>query len=146
MSNLRPMTKRYSNGEVTIVWKHHLCIHSGNCARGLASVFKPKESPWIYPAGADSQSIIDQVAQCPSGALSIELKQSENNSVMENNSLTRVTVTDKGPYLVKGAFVFVDKDGKEETKEGNIALCRCGLSKNKPFCDGTHRSSDVLSK
>lgn len=65
---------------------------------------------------------------------------------MENNSLTRVTVTDKGPYLVKGTFVFVDKDGKEETKEGNIALCRCGLSKNKPFCDGTHRSSDVLSK
>lgn len=59
---------------------------------------------------------------------------------------TKITVLDKGPYLVKGKFVFVDKDGKEEEKDGNIALCRCGLSANKPFCDGTHRSSDVLDK
>lgn len=65
---------------------------------------------------------------------------------MENNNLTRVTVADKGPYLIKGTFVFVDKDGREEIKEGNIALCRCGLSKNKPFCDGAHKSSDILSK
>lgn len=146
MSSLRPMTMRYSNGEVTIVWKHHLCIHAGNCARGLASVFKPREKPWIDPQGASAEAIVAQVAQCPSGALSIEYPEKPNTTDMENNNLTRVTVTDKGPYLVKGTFVFVDKDGKEETKEGNIALCRCGLSKNKPFCDGAHRSSDVLSK
>ncbi len=62
---------------------------------------------------------------------------------MEN---TKITVLDKGPYLVKGNYLFVDKDGKEETKEGQIALCRCGLSANKPFCDGAHRDSDILSK
>ena len=56
----------------------------------------------------------------------------------------KITVLDKGPYLVKGKFVFVDKDGKEEEKDGNIALCRCGLSANKPFCDGAHRASDIL--
>ena len=58
----------------------------------------------------------------------------------------KITVLDKGPYLVKGKFVFVDKDGREEEKDGNIALCRCGLSVNKPFCDGAHRTSDVLDK
>lgn len=59
---------------------------------------------------------------------------------------TKITVVEKGPYLIKGKFIFVDKDGKEEEKDGNIALCRCGLSSMKPFCDGTHKTSDVLNK
>ena len=59
---------------------------------------------------------------------------------------TKITVLDKGPYLVKGKFVFINKDGQEEDKEGQMALCRCGLSANKPFCDGAHRSSDILEK
>ena len=63
-------TFNYSNGEVTIVWKPELCIHSGNCARGLPEVFKPKEKPWITPEGATTERIIEQVKKCPSGALS----------------------------------------------------------------------------
>lgn len=63
-------SKEYTNGEVTIVWKQALCTHSANCARGLASVFKPKEKPWIHPHGATSEEIMDQVKKCPSGALS----------------------------------------------------------------------------
>lgn len=61
---------------------------------------------------------------------------------MENT--TKVTVKENGPYLVNGTITIVHQDGKEETKEGPTALCRCGLSKNKPFCDGAHRNSDVL--
>lgn len=56
---------------------------------------------------------------------------------MENN----ITVTGTGPYLVKGTIVLTDDKGnKIETKE-QFALCRCGHSKNKPFCDGSHRAS-----
>ena len=65
-------TRRYSNGEVTIVWRSSLCVHCGNCARGLPSVFKPKERPWITPENATTQEIVDQVANCPSGALTLE--------------------------------------------------------------------------
>jgi uncharacterized Fe-S cluster protein YjdI len=61
---------KYTNGEVTIVWKPELCIHSGNCARGLPEVFKPKEKPWITPEGSTTEKIIAQVKKCPSGALS----------------------------------------------------------------------------
>ena len=61
---------KYTNGEVTIVWKPDLCIHSGNCARGLPEVFKPKEKPWITPEGSTTEKIIEQVKKCPSGALS----------------------------------------------------------------------------
>jgi uncharacterized Fe-S cluster protein YjdI len=70
-------TFKYSNGEVTIVWKPDLCIHSGNCARGLPEVFKPKEKPWITPEGASTDRMIEQVKKCPSGALNYYLNADE---------------------------------------------------------------------
>jgi uncharacterized Fe-S cluster protein YjdI len=66
--------KEYSNGEVTIVWQPKLCIHSGVCVKTLPKVYNTKERPWIKPENAASQEIIDQVAKCPSGALSIKEK------------------------------------------------------------------------
>ncbi|MCL9808127.1 (4Fe-4S)-binding protein [Flavobacterium luminosum] len=63
--------KEYTNGEITIVWKQELCIHSGKCVRGLAAVFNAKNRPWINPLGATTEEIVKQVAECPSGALSL---------------------------------------------------------------------------
>lgn len=68
------MVKHYSNGEITLVWKPDVCIHSGICARGLRPVFDPTRKPWIELQHADTATITAQVAQCPSGALSIEPK------------------------------------------------------------------------
>lgn len=67
------MTKEYSNGEVTVVWKPDLCIHSAICGKGLPKVFQPREKPWIKTEAATSNEIIDQVNKCPSGALSFYL-------------------------------------------------------------------------
>ncbi|MBX2940671.1 MAG: (4Fe-4S)-binding protein [Ferruginibacter sp.] len=64
--------KEYSNGEVTVVWQAGKCIHSGNCVKNLPAVFKPKEQPWVQVENAASAAIIDAVAKCPSGALSIK--------------------------------------------------------------------------
>jgi|LakMenEpi03Aug12_release.lakeMendotaPanAssembly.Ray.scaffolds.fasta_scaffold4202346_1 CDGSH-type Zn-finger protein len=61
---------------------------------------------------------------------------------MENNEKTSVTVLEKGPIIVEGK-VTVSYDGVVEQKEGKIALCRCGYSQKKPFCDGNHRSCPV---
>lgn len=139
-------TKKYVNGPLTIIWKPDLCSHSAKCFRGLPSVFNPSIRPWIDPLAAPADRIIEQIKKCPSGALSFEMTDT-NEQNMENEQVqTRITVADKGPYLVKGKFIFVDKNGKEELKEGNIALCRCGLSGNKPFCDGTHKQSHVLDQ
>ena len=66
---MKSLTKKYSNGEVTIVWQNALCTHSANCVRGLANVFNTKASPWINATGATTQEIISQVQKCPSGAL-----------------------------------------------------------------------------
>jgi len=52
---------------------------------------------------------------------------------------TKITALDNGPYLVKGPVVLLDADGNEfRAERANVALCRCGGSQNKPFCDGTH--------
>jgi len=71
---MKEITKKYTNGEVTIIWKPSLCIHSGICARGLSPVFDPKKRPWITPEGATTDLIVEQVKKCPSGALTYTMK------------------------------------------------------------------------
>jgi len=68
-------THKYTNGEVTVVWKPELCIHSGICARGLPGVFKTREKPWVHPDAATTNDIIEQVKRCPSGALTTYLNK-----------------------------------------------------------------------
>ena len=63
------MTKHYSNGDITVIWKPELCQHTGICARGLPQVFNPKRRPWIELQHADTATLTAQVEQCPSGAL-----------------------------------------------------------------------------
>lgn len=70
-------THHYSNGEITVVWKPDVCIHSGICFNGLAGVFDPRRKPWIDVSRAGTKTIIEQVKKCPSGALSIAEKSSE---------------------------------------------------------------------
>jgi uncharacterized Fe-S cluster protein YjdI len=67
---VRSVTKKYTNGEVTIVWRNMLCIHSIKCFNGLPGVFDPRRQPWIDPDAATTEEIISQVKKCPSGALS----------------------------------------------------------------------------
>ena len=68
----KEIVKRYSNGEITVVWRPSQCVHSGICARGLPKVFDPRRRPWVVLDDHDSDTIVDQVERCPSGALSIE--------------------------------------------------------------------------
>ena len=69
------ITKTYSNGEVTVVWKPEVCIHSAICFRGLPKVFDPRKRPWVTPGGATTEEIVAQVQKCPSGALSYLLNE-----------------------------------------------------------------------
>ena len=66
-------TKEYTNGVVTILWQPEKCTHAGVCVRTLPKVYNPKAKPWITPEFATSEEIINQVAKCPSGALSIKI-------------------------------------------------------------------------
>jgi uncharacterized Fe-S cluster protein YjdI len=63
-------TFKYTNGEVTVVWKPDTCTHSTRCWKGLKEVFDPRRRPWITPEASTTEKVIDQVRKCPSGALS----------------------------------------------------------------------------
>lgn len=66
------MAKReYKKGGLTVLWDSDLCTHCEACWRGLPSVFDPQARPWVNLEGASTPDIIDQVVQCPSGALKI---------------------------------------------------------------------------
>jgi uncharacterized Fe-S cluster protein YjdI len=138
---MKDITKKYSNGEVTIVWKPNTCIHSTICwkhATGLPGVFNPAERPWIKPEAATTSQIIDQVKKCPSGALTYFMNgQAEEVEKVTTESI--VEVVPDGPLLVYGNITIKDKDGKETKSNKVTAFCRCGQSGNKPYCDGTHK-------
>jgi uncharacterized Fe-S cluster protein YjdI len=131
-------TKEYSNGEVTVVWKPDLCIHSENCFKGLPSVFDPDKRPWIDIEGASTSEIVEQVKKCPSGALSTFMnnKKEADEAIQEEQI---VEVAQDGPLMVYGNIRVKLANGDEMTKHRTTAFCRCGASSNKPFCDGSHK-------
>lgn len=141
MSDKKNIVKKYSNGEVTVVWKQDLCIHSENCFRGLPEVFNPKQRPWINAEGAGTQAIIDQVKKCPSGALSFYMNEEKQEDIVAVETERIVEVVPNGPLLVYGNITIKKADGTERRDSKVTAFCRCGDSGNKPFCDGTHRKN-----
>ncbi len=69
MESKENIVKEYSNDEITVIWKPHICTHSTNCWKGLISVFDPRKKPWVNMEGARTERIIKQVNACPSKAL-----------------------------------------------------------------------------
>ncbi len=69
----KAVTKRYTNGEISVIWQSEKCIHSGVCFKGLPKVFDPRKRPWISLEKSTTTTIIEQVRQCPSGALTYHI-------------------------------------------------------------------------
>ncbi|HZW63940.1 MAG TPA: (4Fe-4S)-binding protein [Flavobacteriaceae bacterium] len=133
-------SKKYSNGEVTIVWKPDACIHSGICVKGLPKVFNPKDRPWIKIYQATTEGLINQVKKCPSGALGYFMDDAKDESAVSLE--TKVEVMENGPLLVYGTLHVTRENGEKEVKNKTTAFCRCGSSLNKPYCDGSHVKND----
>jgi uncharacterized Fe-S cluster protein YjdI len=136
---MKDITKKYTNGEVTIVWKPSQCMHSTICFKGLGVVFDPQKRPWITPERATTQQIIEQIKKCPSGALSYYLNRDEGIEPVKVEAETIVETTPNGPLMVYGNVTIKDSKGNLTKKNNVTAFCRCGASSNKPFCDGSHK-------
>lgn len=136
---MKEITKTYSTEEISVKWQPSLCIHSKKCWVGLPGVFKPREQPWITLEGSETEHIMKQIDQCPSGALSYQLKKKIVDAASSGN---KIEITSNGPILVHGKIELTHSNGKTEIKEKVTALCRCGASANKPFCDGSHHKAN----
>lgn len=138
---VKPTRKEYPGNEVTIVWEPHKCIHSEKCWRNLPEVFRYGQKPWVDPNGASAEAIRERIEGCPSGALSYlgqELASAESEGDL------KAKLMPDGPIVVQGSVKFMHADGTESI-ENNPVLCRCGGSKNKPFCDGSHKAINFKS-
>ena len=142
---MKNLVKRYTKDETTVVWQPDLCTHSKKCFAGLPEVFNPENRPWVQLDQSNAEDIVNQVNKCPSGALSIDSASVEADDVEVSSKeastvSTKVTVTKGGPLLVKGVLAIELANGETVEKTGMTALCRCGASANKPYCDGSHQN------
>ena len=135
----RGPSRRYANDEIEVVWEPRLCIHSGNCSRRLNSVFNPEARPWVDVDGATPDEISETIVTCPTGAL--HFRRLDGGPQEQPQEPTTLEPRPNGPLFLRGRVRIVDADGNVVREDTRVALCRCGGSGNKPFCDGTHRTN-----
>ncbi|MGC9331321.1 MAG: glutamate synthase-related protein [Bacteroidales bacterium] len=121
-------------GEKIIIHDNRgICAHVGYCTDGLPKVFRMGTEPWIDADAEPVEKIIETIEKCPSGALSYSIGGVKYDKFSDT---PQIKITEDGPYFIKGCIELEDEDYPES--EEHYALCRCGNSKNKPFCDGQH--------
>lgn len=130
-------TRTYTSEDITVTYDVGKCIHAAECVRGVPAVFDPNARPWIQPENATAKSIAAVIARCPTGALHYE--SAIDGLVEVCDSRNSITTIEDGPLYVRGDVVINNSDGDEVERGPRFALCRCGASGNKPFCDNSHK-------
>jgi CDGSH-type Zn-finger protein len=123
----------YRGKHITLHDNRSICAHAGRCTDGLPAAFREDKEPFVDPDGATADKMIDIVGKCPSGALSYAI----NGQPGGEPPRPPVIVVTPGPYAVMGNIA-IDQAQNAGASRERYTLCRCGSSKNKPFCDGTH--------
>jgi CDGSH-type Zn-finger protein len=129
----------YPGEGITIHDNRGVCAHSGFCTDNLGAVWRLIQEPWIDPRGAAAEEIAAVVRMCPSGALSYSIGGVEHR---DRQSGAAIHVSRNGPYFVTGGIGLVDAPWGDGASREHYTLCRCGQSKNKPFCDGSHWAAE----
>jgi uncharacterized Fe-S cluster protein YjdI len=130
--------KEYATEEIVVEWEPRLCFHSKNCVRSLPQVFDETRRPWITVDAASADEVDAAVARCPSGALRA---RRVGVPARQREGAPEIRASADGPLLLSGGVRVVDAGGNLLYEGERAALCRCGGSGNKPFCDGTHRTN-----
>src|SRR5690606_4900778 len=139
------------------------CIHSERCTAGAPNVFNRSARPWVDPNGESAEVVAQVIDTCPSGALSYTRTdggvngrrgrtldedpaaaiaadwESSGRAGADADTAPSVVITPQldGPLVVDGAIALTQPDGSMEAVT-RVTLCRCGQSKSKPRCDGSH--------
>lgn len=125
----------YRGQHITIHNNVLLCSEAQYCHKELGSVFNENNNPWIDADGEPVERIKEQVDKCPSGALSYSI---DGEPMPAISSEPTIVVERNGPYRVSGGITLSDTEWCAGAPRDHYTLCRCGASRNKPFCDGSH--------
>jgi CDGSH-type Zn-finger protein len=137
---IKDRVKDYPGNGITINDNRGVCSHDGSCVKYLPSVFKTSERPWIDAKAASIEDIIKTVERCPSGALSFTIGEKRYQDFYSR--APKIKIRKNGPLEVQGGVKLIDEMGSIPECKEHYTLCRCGKSKNKPFCDGTHDDAE----
>jgi rubredoxin/uncharacterized Fe-S cluster protein YjdI len=142
--------REYRNDDIIVYWYPQDCSHAGKCWGSLPQVFDMDKRPWVNINGCSPEEIIKVIDTCPSRALQYSLP--EGSSVdpgiargpgwkdysIDPEKAGRIRVIRNGPLLVEGPNWIIDTNGEVIGEGDRFVLCRCGKTKNPPFCDGSH--------
>ena len=125
--------------KATISFDSQLCIHARRCVIAQPGVFKANVvGAWIDPDAASPEELVFVAMNCPSGA--IKVQRHDGGADEQPPRVNAITLRENGPLAVNATISLAGKDiGVRAT------LCRCGASKSKPYCDGSHVSAGFIA-
>ncbi len=122
---------------LTLLFDSKRCIHSRHCVLGQPTVFKANVvGPWLDPDACSTESLVTVAHLCPSGA--IQLRRKDGGPDERAPAVNLVQLRENGPLGVRAQLRILGGDAGFRA-----TLCRCGGSKNKPYCDGTHNGIGI---
>ena len=125
--------------KIRIRFDANKCIHSRGCVLSHPEVFVPNvQGEWIHPDAALPEAVAEIAHQCPSGAIAYE--RLDGGPGEEAPKVNLVRLRENGPLAFHGALRLAG-----EAIGFRATLCRCGASKNKPYCDGSHASAGFVA-
>lgn len=128
---LAPTGRRYDSEAITVWYDPRRCRHAAECVKGDAAVFETGRKPWIRPDLGEADHIAEVVRRCPTGALHYRLADGPDEPA---DVPTRITARAEGALWIRGDLVLDTPDGP--VAERRAALCGCGRTENRPYCDG----------
>jgi CDGSH-type Zn-finger protein/uncharacterized Fe-S cluster protein YjdI len=128
--------RTYNTDHLVVHWDSTRCIHTARCLNALPNVFDVGRRPWVDIEADDADAIGAAVRTCPTGALRYE--RLDGGPQDEPERPTVAVPIDNGPLLMEGDLRIVDDEGQTIAEEYRVTLCRCGRTRNQPFCDNSH--------
>ena len=132
---MRSKVREYVADGIAVSYDISRCIHAHECVRGLPDVFDVKRRVWIDATQASPDAIAAVIKRCPTGAL--HFRRKDNGASEEIPERNEIHAARDGPLYVRGELEIHTPAGI--VRETRAALCRCGASSNKPFCDNSHQ-------
>ncbi len=125
---------------VTVSYTPVICSHAARCVALGEGAFDPDRKPWVEPQHTSLAKLREVIEACPSGALRLAIGAGPVSHSNPSHDTAGIRAAKNGPYYVANVALEAEFTGVEASTQ-KYALCRCGLSSLKPFCDGSHRDA-----